>query len=149
MRPKRYLQLILSSSSYRSLLIILSDLLASISPEVTQERIGISFSSFLRYFRRAKRYCLACLFDISFDYFYGDKYSDKESEEYYVIHSAITSIALFFACHSSFMRSISVSNPSIFACLSAILSVISSRVFGLRALARFIAISDSSRRFSA
>src|SRR5690625_6599417 len=65
MRPKRYLPLILSSSSYRSLMIILSDLLASISPEVTQERIGISFSSFLRYCRRAKRYCLACLFDRS------------------------------------------------------------------------------------
>src|SRR5699024_5835134 len=92
MRPKRYLPLKLSSSSYRSLLILLSDLLASISPEVTQERIGISFSSFLRYCRRAKRYCFACLFVIFFDYFYGDKYSDKESEEYYVIHSLLTPV---------------------------------------------------------
>src|SRR5699024_3270139 len=89
---------------------------------------------------------ISYLFDKIFDYFYGDKYSDKESEEYYVIHSLITSIALFFASHSLFIRSISVSNPSISACLSDILSAINSRVFGLRALARFIAISDNSRK---
>src|SRR5690625_7614033 len=118
MRPKRYLPLILSSSSYRSLLIILSDLLASISPEVTQERIGISFSSFLRYCRRARRYCLARLFDIFFDYFYGDKHSDKESKEHNVINWLFTPIPLFFPSTSLFIPSISVTNPSTSASLS-------------------------------